>query len=112
MYIGGKIWFIVLFHESKYKTFNFGVYAIKKKMLKQFYFLMTTGPCLASSLPFYLFTCTFYNRIVSRCFTESETQSRNPQVSTRAWKNSPLTGRNLEQDPAYEERGRETGQRK
>ena len=45
----------------------------------------------------------FYNKIVSRCFTESETQSQNPQVSRVAKKNSLLTGRNLEQDPAYRE---------
>ena len=38
----------------------------------------------------------FYNTIVSRCFTESETQRQNPQVSTVARKNSILTGRNLE----------------
>ena len=37
---------------------------------------------------------SFYNKIVSRCFTESETQSQNPQVSTVAGKNSLLTGRN------------------
>ena len=32
-----------------------------------------------------------------------ETQSQNPQVSTVARKNALLTGRNLEQDPAYRE---------
>ena len=35
--------------------------------------------------------------------SESETQSQNPQVSTVARKNSLLTGRNLEQDPAHRE---------
>ena len=56
-------------------------------------------------LGFYLFICIapFHNKIVSRCFTESETQNQNPQVSTVARKNSLLTGRNLEQDPAYKE---------
>ena len=37
------------------------------------------------------------------CFTEAETQSQNPQVSTVARKNSLLTGRNLELDLAYRE---------
>ena len=41
--------------------------------------------------------------MLSRCFTELDTQSLNPQVSTVARKNSLLTGRNLEQDPAYRE---------
>ena len=54
------------------------------------------------SIQFYLYS-TFYNKIVSRCFTESKTQSQNPQVGTVARKNSLLTGRNLEQDPAYRE---------
>ena len=35
--------------------------------------------------------------------TKSETQSQNPQGRTGARKNSLLTGRNLEQDPAYRE---------
>lgn len=39
----------------------------------------------------------FTIRIVSRCFTEAETQSLNPGVSAGARKNSLLTGRNLEQ---------------
>ena len=39
------------------------------------------------------FICTapFYNKIVSRGFTESETQSQNPKVSAVARKNSLLT---------------------
>ena len=39
----------------------------------------------------------FYNKIVSRCFTESATQSQNPHVSKVTRKNSLLTGRHLEQ---------------
>ena len=50
----------------------------------------------------YLYSA-FYNKTVCRCFTEAETQSQNPQGSTVARKNSLLTGRNLEQDPAYRE---------
>ena len=56
----------------------------------------------ANSIQFYLYSAS-YNNIVSRCFTESDTQSQNPQVSTVARKNSHLTGRNLEQDLAYKE---------
>ena len=55
-----------------------------------------------SSIQFYLYS-SFYNKFVSGYFTESEIQSQNPQVSTAARKNSLLTGRNLEQDPAYKE---------
>ena len=51
----------------------------------------------------YLFYSAFYNTNVGRCFTESETQSLNPQGSAVARKNSFLTGRNLNQDPAYKE---------
>ena len=50
-----------------------------------------------------VYLCSAFYNIVSRCFTESETQSRNPQVSTVARESSLLTGRNLEQDPAYRE---------
>ena len=46
----------------------------------------------------FYFYSTFYNTIVSRGFTESETQSQNPQGSTVARKNSILTRRNVEQD--------------
>ena len=36
----------------------------------------------------------FYNKILSRCFTESETQGQNPQVSTVAKEKLPVeTGR-------------------
>ena len=52
-----------------------------------------------NSIQFYFYSA-FYNKIVSKCFTEWETQSQNPQVSTVARENSLLTGRNLEQDPA------------
>lgn len=68
---------------------------------------------------FYLYTFTI--RIVSRAFTEAETQSPNPQVSrvARKKKKSLLTGINLGQDPAYKdepscwklEEKMETGQR-
>ena len=57
---------------------------------------------LSGSIKFntvYLYS-TFYNQIVSWCFTEPETQSQNPQVSTVARKNCILTGRNLEQEPS------------
>ena len=84
------------------------------------YFLFPTFHKLLKSVfnsfEFYLYSA-FYNKIVPRSFTESETQSVNPQVSTVAKKNSLLTGRNLEQDPAYKEEPckykneRETGQR-
>ena len=45
----------------------------------------------------------FYSTIVTRCFTEAETQSQNLRLSTVARKSSLLTGRNLEQDPPYKE---------
>ena len=41
----------------------------------------------------------FTIKIIARCFTETETQSLNPQVSTK-------TGRNLEQNQAYKEKPR------
>ena len=44
-----------------------------------------------------------YSPIVSRCFTEVETQSQNPPVSTGAENPLPLTGRNLQPDPADKE---------
>lgn len=43
------------------------------------------------------------NKMVSRCFTEAETQSLNPQVSTVARKDFLLSERNLEQDQVYKE---------
>ena len=54
-----------------------------------------------NSIQFYWYIA-FYNKIVSRCFTESETQSQNPQVSTVAGKNSLLTVRSLEQEPGLQ----------
>ena len=58
---------------------------------------------LLSCLGSFICIAPFYNKIVSRCFKEWETQSQNPPVSTVPRKNSLLTGRNLEQDPAYRE---------
>ena len=54
------------------------------------------------SIQFYLYSA-FYNNIASRCFTESKTLSQNLKGSTVARKNSLLTGRNLEKDPACRE---------
>ena len=59
--------------------------------------------CLLIKLNSVYLYSAFYNEIVSRCFTKSETQSLDPQVSTAAMRKSLLTGRNLEQDPAYKE---------
>ena len=68
--------------------------------------------CVCVSELFYLYIfgfylCSvFYNKIASLCFTEAETQSRNPHLSAVAKKKnrtSLLTGRNLEQDQAHKE---------
>ena len=44
------------------------------------------------------FYSVFYNKNVSRCFTESETKSQIPQVSNVARKNSLLTGKGKGQE--------------
>ena len=75
------------------------------------------------SNPFILYSA-FYNKIVSRCFTESDTQSRNPQVSTggkeklpfnrkKPWAGPDLQGGTflLRVCRVKEEKERETGQR-
>ena len=57
-----------------------------------------------NSIQFYFYS-VFYHKNVSRWLTGTETQSLNPQKSTVAKKKKklPLTWRNVEQDPAYQE---------
>ena len=55
-----------------------------------------------NSIQFYLCS-TFYDKIVSRCFPEAETQGPKPPGKHSGKENSLLTGRNLEQDPAYKQ---------
>lgn len=56
-----------------------------------------------NSISFDLF-CIIYNRFITGCFTEAETRSLDPQVSTQAGKkHSFLTERNVEHDQAHRE---------
>ena len=66
--------------------------------------LLGSAEVLFNSIQFsFICIAPFYNRTVSSCFKESETQSQNNQVSTVTRKNSLLTEKNLEHDLAYRE---------
>ena len=54
-----------------------------------------------NSIQFNLYSA-FYNKIVSRCFTESETQSQNPQFSTVARKKLPFNRKKPRAGPSLQ----------